>query len=1067
MSGGSDITKFEVLAKAWSPKPPKKFSNSLINDVHPLIIHEGKIQVDALARLNESEFFENVLWKFFHEDVTAHHLELLLASALLDHQLKKKANLVTRLDILLNGDVGPLMKRILNVPLSLATSTEYQLIALVFTFIRTLDLHYSNAQSVRKWIRPLTDINLQDDFSYDEPYFQKSSIQTDEEYARIKLQKSWYYIVLSSFNRLILDAVVDGPTFDLLQEELIKLLISGLSQNEPDFIQFVIQMNVYDLLKLSEEVSNSLDILKYFLFQEYTFSEQLTIFKELLLEWNDHKNSMARVLHAVRSVRSSYSEDVLREVVMEYLNIDILKDILENMSLNVPYVCTDHLDAFSSDAEKEILVGCLMSLIFVPDYNLLDTSERVFDFFTERELYDDTHIADSNNLFDYLSDEEYPIFGIQSFSNKDYYNRVAMNLLLKLRKDIKKHIVQVLTRLKIDSNGNRKGKSKYFYEIKESKMDDERSFQVTTKTDFESKNDYILLLELVKPNPHSSSSRLNEFGLNSVKLASIETSKKNSMSLDVPFSDEEYYRSEDLNVRGNCLIVLPDIVPAIDELNLLMRDSTDGKEMFIATQDDKDPKFDYESENESEPEVEHDRKRSKFSNHFKSNKSSYPRIAGDFTFLRNAEDSYFNLKLMESLLLESLSDRNLTLLIVPTETFLKNYEIPSGKSILKYADDTSLDSFIDSLKEKILKLLAKIEYEDMDGFNMKSLTYYEDIIDKAWRKYLNDCVNQTDVTTQIYPFRDDVTDFQEIREDHEDIIRTFETISRLSPLVTSDNLSKAEKWQFMVRNFNIMISYNQYLKLISDPFGFFHSFHYVKVLNGKLNILPTIMAYNTEPPKHVTFYGGEISTALAPPKDFKRNPYLTQPQYQTNPGFEYPYQKLKVESQLQEAEYCVLLYQYMRLLGYPQSKIVIWVSSAIQKALIEEVLRAKCVKNSKAAKGVHAKDASDSADLFQFGWPDVIFNESGEYDYDIYDYAIYSLFGSVDFELPYKHLPGTKGLYYWPKKTSLQIITGENYQMKEIPDFENTRPSNGKFNIEGKDHFEEYISQMTKVRLGN
>jgi intron-binding protein aquarius len=80
-----------------------------------------------------------------------------------------------------------------------------------------------------------------------------------------------------------------------------------------------------------------------------------------------------------------------------------------------------------------------------------------------------------------------------------------------------------------------------------------------------------------------------------------------------------------------------------------------------------------------------------------------------------------------------------------------------------------------------------------------------------------------------------------------------------------------------------------------------------------------------------------------------------------NAGFKYDYQFIQVpdykgkgESEpaphfiqnLGEAEYAVAIYQYMRLLGYPASKVTILATYAGQRALIKDVLNHRCAKNN-------------------------------------------------------------------------------------------------------------------------
>jgi intron-binding protein aquarius len=85
-------------------------------------------------------------------------------------------------------------------------------------------------------------------------------------------------------------------------------------------------------------------------------------------------------------------------------------------------------------------------------------------------------------------------------------------------------------------------------------------------------------------------------------------------------------------------------------------------------------------------------------------------------------------------------------------------------------------------------------------------------------------------------------------------------------------------------------------------------------------------------------------------------------EFQTaNPGFKYEYQFINVPDykghgeleptphfiqNLGEAEYAVAIYQYMRLLGYPASKISILTPYAGQKALIKDVLGVRCANET-------------------------------------------------------------------------------------------------------------------------
>ncbi|KAI6714255.1 intron-binding protein aquarius [Diplocarpon mali] len=87
----------------------------------------------------------------------------------------------------------------------------------------------------------------------------------------------------------------------------------------------------------------------------------------------------------------------------------------------------------------------------------------------------------------------------------------------------------------------------------------------------------------------------------------------------------------------------------------------------------------------------------------------------------------------------------------------------------------------------------------------------------------------------------------------------------------------------------------------------------------------------------------------------------TSPEFKVaNAGFKYDFQFIQVRDykgkgeteptphfiqNLGEAEYAVAIYQYMRLLGYPASKITILATYAGQRALIKDVLTHRCANN--------------------------------------------------------------------------------------------------------------------------
>ncbi|OJJ33165.1 hypothetical protein ASPWEDRAFT_53200 [Aspergillus wentii DTO 134E9] len=204
---------------------------------------------------------------------------------------------------------------------------------------------------------------------------------------------------------------------------------------------------------------------------------------------------------------------------------------------------------------------------------------------------------------------------------------------------------------------------------------------------------------------------------------------------------------------------------------------------------------------------------------------------------------------------------------------------------------------------------------------------------------------------------------------------------------------------------------------------------------------------------------------------------------QANSGFQFDYQFINVPDyqgvgereptphfiqNLGEAEYTVALYQYMRLLGYPASKVSILATYAGQMTLIKDVLNHRCAKNA------------------LFGMPKIV-TTVDKYQGEQNDYVLLSLTRTrtvgylrdvrrltvalsrarlglyilgrrVVFESCYELKPAFDLLFQRPDK--LMLAPGEMFPTTRSLDDEIQGTP-----MEGVEHLGQYVYEMTQAKL--
>jgi len=239
-----------------------------------------------------------------------------------------------------------------------------------------------------------------------------------------------------------------------------------------------------------------------------------------------------------------------------------------------------------------------------------------------------------------------------------------------------------------------------------------------------------------------------------------------------------------------------------------------------------------------------------------------------------------------------------------------------------------------------------------------------------------------------------------------------------------------------------------------------------------------------------------------------------EPEFLTaNAGFRYDYQFVNVpdyrgmgESEptphfiqnLGEAEYAVAIFQYMRLLGYPASKISILATYAGQKALIKDVLAHRCAKNPifglprvVTTVDKYQGEQNDCKPSFSFPWQTFTYSSLTILDnVDIIlsltrttrvgylrdlrrltvalsraRLGLYILGRRAVFESCYELRDAFSLLLRRPDK--LALVTGELWPSKRLlaDETDDTKKLEGEVVMEGVEHLGQWVFEMTKTKI--
>lgn len=399
-----------------------------------------------------------------------------------------------------------------------------------------------------------------------------------------------------------------------------------------------------------------------------------------------------------------------------------------------------------------------------------------------------------------------------------------------------------------------------------------------------------------------------------------------------------------------------------------------------------------------------------------------------------------------SMVLPDVTDFH-TIVLTPSKTFLQQYK---DVLLIRYGDAQSVDAVLRYASEYFKKIQTVLGNGDVLELKKISLPLQLDrILDNCLNKWDNIILtNGNELPSEYLKIvRNPISNSSDAARETTFLKQTIRVIKKAWFLFGKDlNMTV---WNYICNSFSVVMTVDDWINVF-DKIQVDTSFVYINC-----DVLVLLMSYfkvdwQKQRSGSIKIIGGGLEDLFSfkTPKEIthKIQSNLSIPTF--NPGLGCTKQLISAQNQLEEAELCVLLYRYMRALGYPRESIGIWVSCKRQLDLINEI----------------AKESDLDKDV---GLPIVLFNKSGIHDYDHVSYSIVSLFTDSG----YKELdcPGTLGNYYFSSNIEvdkelldlsdsttdyrLKIVEGEKFGLKE-------RTNESTVAVQSKVQFQKLIDRL-------
>lgn len=828
-------------------KPPHKFHSGLISDVYSRVKSPQNLN-DLLA----SKYFERVLWKFFHPDISNSHLELLLEVAAYEYD---QYALCKCLDLIRKepSKASQLMLRLL---VSTLTSTESnsRIEAKLFIFLRSV-------------LIVCPDLLL------------NSSVYP-----------KWRDAIMLRYSKSIVVEPVRLGHFEVIQCFLMFCMSCVASKTELGAI-----ISTLSIPTFFRSADNGL---------VRWLAELL-----LLMIVKPEQDLFTKLQIALKSTNTDTSVPSAFLAPLEY-DVDSETFVEELQMLPEPTIesIASAIGYTGPKVPRNVMVQIIFGISLGSRITELHLQELLES--TEETLFD---IFETNSLVSH-----FPAPLIPYNHGEPIDQQISCRRTHDLRKSIYDIAASSLKRLEIidpSSAQGIKGSSKYFSLLGRIVSKGSRISVADINEKFRSgitEDDYVLLLELQKPNKFGGLDRVAKHGLVSCRLGRVTKNEKNL----------EIYRSlPELDDRLNAII-------SLSSLSLGCALTTNQSQLFKQLL----ARFEQEATTKEKESY---------------TKGSILESMLNNTYTKLQDFSKIEAELYTSEFLQHFEKEmqaGSVVCVVPTKSAVDIYPLSPN-----WIDKTfKFDSFNESLIRAIARINAGLtqvsmladrlnlsEY-DFDGSIRNALMLYECHIVPKWKSFAS---TFSETKYNHYPFGEiSSKSFEdtktEVATHYFEICRLFSTLQELIYFdkFNLSNLKTKDKEQLnkdLIKRAKLfVVLYADVDKVPVEVESIITTnliyFPYVNNLKRFIVTGPT----NFQIPETIKF-----SEELKCGRKSLKN---------VVPGFVHSYQKVKVpptdqQVNIEEATYCLLIYHYMRLLGFSHNHILIVCASPFTKLLLGEL----------------------------------------------------------------------------------------------------------------------------------
>lgn len=844
-----------LILRSVSLKPPTLLSSALVAGVYAHVTSPQDLD-DLLT----SNYFEAVLWRFFHADASNSHLELLIEVAGYEYDAH---GLSRCLDLVLEDALKEkqLMLRLLSSTLASCTKTA-KLEAKTYLFFRAV-------------------VVLCPHLLTGNPLWPK-----------------WKDTVFLRFAR-----ATAAQSEDLVVHEVTQC-----------FLLFCIVCMTTDTLR---------SVVASYCYQAFYISADNALvrwFAELMLFVGDRSphNAFTRLQIRLRKAGvlsqlplvalAALRDNVDASALSSELQV-LPQDVLSALAADLGYGGTSKDPVVLASIVRVLALRGLLSWPVLQEMHE-STEETLFDIF-ERNL-----------LVSYFPHPLMPY----DYTGDVFFQQIKCKRTCSLRKSIGQLVSASLARLEITEPavvGGIKGSSKYFSRLERVNGQGSKATVSGVSESLRAglkKDDFIALLELHKPNKFGGLHRMAKFGLSCCRLGRVT---KNDAVLEV------YRLHPEFDERFNAIVSLSSL--CVDPVPF---DNTQAPQMFRNFRADVRLTL---AENEKAP----------FPDFIVDHLMQVPltRLQG-FPPLQT-------LAVVTSLLRQSAVEDAATVVVLPSKAAVDLFALEPEWVLVVFKFDSDNESIsracarVSSMLTQVSTLanhLGLSEYDFAGSIRNAFILYHAHIVHR-WKNYLQTI---TESSYTHYPFQNISAQLRDqymaaVAEHYSEIGALFADLERYAYFdkIPTEKLRPsdvAKLYKALAGQAKVYVVSQDEVARVPAGAGTVITPDIIYLPKVNENLKRVLVTGDTNlQPGNVIKYSDYLKTAESPAAkqlEFLHKQYIA--------GFAHACQKISVaasdqQSNLEEASLCLIIYYYMRSIGYPRTSVLVVCASPYTRLLISEL----------------------------------------------------------------------------------------------------------------------------------